>query len=145
MQSFSQDACSEACALDATPIEVNCNNEGTTDIEDDDTYSITVTIAGINNASTFTEVNSGERGNYGEPFTLSGFLISDGDIVLNFIDDADNNCSIELTASAPAACSDACMISASIITTICDDAGTCLLYTSPSPRDKRQSRMPSSA
>ena len=25
------------------------------------------------------------------------------------------------------------------------DFGTCLLYTSPSPRDKRQSRMPSSA
>ena len=25
------------------------------------------------------------------------------------------------------------------------DAGDCLLYTSPSPRDKRQSRMPSSA
>ena len=26
-----------------------------------------------------------------------------------------------------------------------DDAMACLLYTSPSPRDKRQSRMPSSA
>ena len=26
-----------------------------------------------------------------------------------------------------------------------DDLDTCLLYTSPSPRDKRQSRMPSSA
>ena len=26
-----------------------------------------------------------------------------------------------------------------------DSAGVCLLYTSPSPRDKRQSRMPSSA
>ena len=26
-----------------------------------------------------------------------------------------------------------------------DVANTCLLYTSPSPRDKRQSRMPSSA
>ena len=26
-----------------------------------------------------------------------------------------------------------------------DDVDTCLLYTSPSPRDKRQSRMPSSA
>ena len=25
------------------------------------------------------------------------------------------------------------------------DSGVCLLYTSPSPRDKRQSRMPSSA
>ena len=27
----------------------------------------------------------------------------------------------------------------------CPQAKTCLLYTSPSPRDKRQSRMPSSA
>ena len=27
----------------------------------------------------------------------------------------------------------------------CDELSTCLLYTSPSPRDKRQSRMPSSA
>ena len=26
-----------------------------------------------------------------------------------------------------------------------EDQNTCLLYTSPSPRDKRQSRMPSSA
>ena len=26
-----------------------------------------------------------------------------------------------------------------------EDSNTCLLYTSPSPRDKRQSRMPSSA
>ena len=26
-----------------------------------------------------------------------------------------------------------------------DEANVCLLYTSPSPRDKRQSRMPSSA
>ena len=29
--------------------------------------------------------------------------------------------------------------------TVTTDSGTCLLYTSPSPRDKRQSRMPSSA
>ena len=29
--------------------------------------------------------------------------------------------------------------------TIAGDFDTCLLYTSPSPRDKRQSRMPSSA
>ena len=28
---------------------------------------------------------------------------------------------------------------------LADDPGACLLYTSPSPRDKRQSRMPSSA
>ena len=30
-------------------------------------------------------------------------------------------------------------------TFIIDGSGSCLLYTSPSPRDKRQSRMPSSA
>ena len=28
---------------------------------------------------------------------------------------------------------------------VCPMSDTCLLYTSPSPRDKRQSRMPSSA
>ena len=28
---------------------------------------------------------------------------------------------------------------------LCINRGACLLYTSPSPRDKRQSRMPSSA
>ena len=32
-----------------------------------------------------------------------------------------------------------------ISTSQCEEVGTCLLYTSPSPRDKRQSRMPSSA
>ena len=43
-------------------------------------------------------------------------------------------------------------ISVQIGTNFCNDycdffqgADTCLLYTSPSPRDKRQSRMPSSA
>ena len=30
-------------------------------------------------------------------------------------------------------------------TLVVGGSGTCLLYTSPSPRDKRQSRMPSSA
>ena len=29
--------------------------------------------------------------------------------------------------------------------TVIDDVGTCLLYTSPSPRDVEESRMPSSA
>ena len=45
---------------------------------------------------------------------------------------------------APAATADAADAAAAAI----DDAGVahpCLLYTSPSPRDKRQSRMPSSA
>ena len=32
-----------------------------------------------------------------------------------------------------------------MITCLGDDVYACLLYTSPSPRDKRQSRMPSSA
>ena len=33
----------------------------------------------------------------------------------------------------------------SVMLTVVDPVGVCLLYTSPSPRDKRQSRMPSSA
>ena len=37
------------------------------------------------------------------------------------------------------------LLPGSVHTLICDLADLCLLYTSPSPRDKRQSRMPSSA
>ena len=33
----------------------------------------------------------------------------------------------------------------SLLTAMRDQSKSCLLYTSPSPRDKRQSRMPSSA
>ena len=32
-----------------------------------------------------------------------------------------------------------------VVMEVMQHIGTCLLYTSPSPRDKRQSRMPSSA
>ena len=59
--------------------------------------------------------------------------------VIPHITDAVQNW-IEDVASRPAdgsdASPDACII---------ELGGTCLLYTSPSPRDKRQSRMPSSA
>ena len=36
-------------------------------------------------------------------------------------------------------------IPTAILINAADDSWSCLLYTSPSPRDKRQSRMPSSA
>ena len=39
-------------------------------------------------------------------------------------------------------------IDSAVVSTLCAETGLptyCLLYTSPSPRDKRQSRMPSSA
>ena len=37
------------------------------------------------------------------------------------------------------------LFTVAIIGTVTGPIGGCLLYTSPSPRDKRQSRMPSSA
>ena len=36
-------------------------------------------------------------------------------------------------------------LSSSELATFAEESGTCLLYTSPSPRDMRRSRMPSSA
>ena len=36
-------------------------------------------------------------------------------------------------------------LQAQMVIRVLDELGVCLLYTSPSPRDKRQSRMPSSA
>ena len=59
------------------------------------------------------------------------------------------------SAALPAAAQDYFISNAKLVTNssdgIIEDAdilirsGNCLLYTSPSPRDKRQSRMPSSA
>ena len=51
---------------------------------------------------------------------------------------------IEITLRTPAAL-DAMQAVAKACPEILIGAGTCLLYTSPSPRDRQKSRMPSSA
>ena len=57
---------------------------------------------------------------------------------LNYVDGVTSNIQTQLDAKAPLA-------SPTFTGTVTAAALTCLLYTSPSPRDKRQSRMPSSA
>ena len=78
----------------------------------------------------------------------------DGDTLTYTISGAPNTLSISGTTISGTPTNDD--VGAHTITVTCTDDGTgtltasdqyvlCLLYTSPSPRDKRQSRMPSSA
>ena len=53
--------------------------------------------------------------------------------------------SSQLSLSSTSSLRTAVVASALFASIVLGDIGSCLLYTSPSPRDKRQSRMPSSA
>ena len=64
----------------------------------------------------------------------------DGDIVLHDVDEATGEVSVELTGACVT-----CPASDQTLKAGIERILNCLLYTSPSPRDKRQSRMPSSA
>ena len=71
------------------------------------------------------------------------------DVNLKFGETASSAAELQKHQSNPSGCAGACS-GHRFLNTLCDDADlsqafVCLLYTSPSPRDKRQSRMPSSA
>ena len=57
----------------------------------------------------------------------------------------DNNFDVVVIGGGPGGYVCAIRLSQLGLKTACIESRGCLLYTSPSPRDKRQSRMPSSA
>ena len=58
----------------------------------------------------------------------------------------EKNMSLDLATQIAAQTVATCTANGYAVTaTVVDRAGTCLLYTSPSPRDRQKSRMPSSA
>ncbi len=97
--------CSDACIINATIANVQCDNQGTADNSDDDTYTFELTVSGINTSSNW-ETNLGSfSGAYDVPQTLGPFLISDGDISFSVFDADDPGCETSMLAEAPAACS----------------------------------------
>ena len=112
---------------------------------------ITITVVGINDTPTAVD----DTGSVNEDETLE--VPGGGDDVLNDDTDADDSHALTVTAITPSGGSTSTVSEGSTFsswgTTVTGTYGTltigadgsCLLYTSPSPRDKRQSRMPSSA
>lgn len=122
---LSLDPCSNDCLIEYEIIEIICNNNGTLDDNDDDTYDVSILINGTNTSNSGYVLSSGELGMYGDTITLSGNNISDGVITTIISDAEDSMCNTTMTITPPDPCSQPCTIEFSQFTIIpCDDNGT---------------------
>ena len=90
------------------------------------------TYLSVTAGSTSTTIKSGGIVTYTATYTLTPTPAFSGKIINT----------VEATASSPGSTNNVTDISDNGID---NDGNTCLLYTSPSPRDRQKSRMPSSA
>ncbi|MEL6656096.1 MAG: SdrD B-like domain-containing protein [Bacteroidota bacterium] len=102
------DCTPDPCVLTVVATPSECDDNGTTDDESDDTYTATVTVVGENAGSCFTYVIDGETfsGTYGEPFEVGPFLISGGNTIFTVTDCDDPDCNEQVLIMAPEPCSD---------------------------------------
>jgi hypothetical protein len=125
-------SCSNSCSLSANGLLVGaCNDNGTPSNPADDRYTITLNPSGVNLAvgytiSGFPSGYAGPTtGNYGTTTTFGPFLISSGNFTLNIEDNAPTGCSTTASVSAPASCSNACLLNAAgLVVGTCNNNGT---------------------
>jgi len=103
-------SCSDLCVLTLGNITTPCENQGTENDVDDDTYTIEFSVTGSNISGGWVSDNGLYSGNYNENIVLGPFLISAGDVNFEIIDSDDANCTISFNATAPAPCSAPCVI-----------------------------------
>ena len=97
--------CSDECIINAVVSNIICDNQGTGDDPDDDTFTFDLLVDGVNTSNGWQSDIGGYTGNYGVVTSIGPVLISDGDLVMTISDNDDQSCSTEVTATAPMACS----------------------------------------
>lgn len=98
--------CSNGCELTATLLETVCDDNGTDDNPNDDTFMATIQLTGINNSASFDIPSIGLTGAaFDTPVSIGPFDIADGDLVLDIIDGGDATCTVTLIITPPATCS----------------------------------------
>ena len=117
--------CSDQCDISATFTNVQCNANGTPSDDTDDTYTFEVTVTGSNTAAGWSASDpNSTTGGYNTTVTFGPYNISDGDLVITLIDDADSGCTTLINVVAPSTCSSTCSISNSVSNILCNDNGT---------------------
>jgi len=122
-------ACSNECAVKAEVKNILCNNNGTPENNDDDTFTFELTVIG-NNASTGWIANDPNltTGEYGKTVVMGPYRIKTNATVKFGIFDQlrFNSCTTEVTVTAPAACSSVpkCEIVTKIQNAKCSSNGT---------------------
>jgi large repetitive protein len=97
--------CSDLCVLNAVVENIVCDDQGTGNDSDDDTFTFELTVTGVNNSTGWVTDVGGFSGNYGETTLIGPFLIINSDQMLTIIDNDDPGCVVPITVEAPEACS----------------------------------------
>ena len=117
------DDCAQACIINATFTNVQCNDNGTANDDTDDTFTFDVMVTGQNTGAGWTS-DLGDNGTYGMTTTFGPYLISAGAQLVNITDDTTPNCTTSFTVTPPNTCSASCAIAIDDISFSCDDNNT---------------------
>lgn len=118
-------SCSGTCQINATVSNVLCNDNGSINDPNDDTFTFTIRVTG-NNISTGWRI-AGVTGThpYNTNVVLGPYPISGGNLSLTIIDEADANCTSQVSVTAPAPCSTPCILEVVNVTVFdCDNNNT---------------------
>lgn len=95
--------CSEPCVMNVQVTNIICDNAGTNDAEDDDTYTFEILVTGNNNTFIIEELNF--NGVVGTKVTMGPYKITEGLPNLTVYYESNPNCKKFVTIQIPEACS----------------------------------------
>lgn len=113
---------SSGCNISASATNIVCSDNDTPLNPADDFFTFELLVQGNEQTTTWTTESS--SGNYGEVQVQGPFLISDGVVELSIVDAANETCTTSLEVPPPTACSEACMLSANVVSVDCDEMDT---------------------
>ena len=116
--------CNEECTLTATISNIICDDNGTGNIPDDDTFTAELLVSGQNTGTAWSSANGLYSGTFGTVQILGPFPIIGGDLTLVLLDNVTPGCIDTVTITAPPSCSDPCIIAFDSLVVSCDDNGT---------------------
>ena len=94
------------CNISATLLSVDCNDEGTPNNPDDDTYSILISVVNPGSQAGWTATNQPASANYGVNRRINiGSINFNPTGSITVVDNANGNCSTTINFVAPASCS----------------------------------------
>ncbi len=118
--------CSSTCLVLPELITIVCDDKGTVNDPTDDTFTFELAVNGVNNSSKwYLATATTILFDYIDTLTFGPYLISNGNIDMQLIDQVDKNCFAFFTVDAPVPCSVPCILNVSNLTIgLCEDNNT---------------------
>lgn len=94
--------CSDLCLIEEVDLlSVVCDDNGTPNDSQDDFYTYTVQVNGLNLSEEGWTASDGTTGLYNVPVTSVAHPVSDGEIIITITDNADSACQYAITVTPP--------------------------------------------